>query len=137
MSQENMEIARQVAETFNCAYAEGATDLYELLDPEVEWLPIKAILEGTRYRGHDGVREWIGELRRDWTTFQLRTEQFRDLGDNGVLVLGTWRAQPRGGEVLLDIPQAAWLLQFQNGKVVRMETFTERKKALEAAGLVE
>ena len=27
MSQENVEIARQVAETFNYAYAEGATDL--------------------------------------------------------------------------------------------------------------
>ena len=132
-----MEIARQVAETFNRAYGEGSPDLYELLDPDVEWVPIKALLEGTTYRGHQGVQRWIEELRQDWAAFELRPEQFRDLGDNGVLVLGTWRAQGRGGKVLLDVPQAAWLLQYRKGKVVRMQTFTERKKALEAAGLGE
>jgi ketosteroid isomerase-like protein len=138
MSQENVEIARQVAEAFNRAYAEGSTDLYELLDPDVEWVPIKAVLEGTGgYRGHEGVRQWIEELRRDWVAFETRPEQFRDLGDSGVLALGTWHAKGRGGDVLLDVPQAAWLLQYRNGKVVRMQSFTERKKALEAAGLSE
>jgi hypothetical protein len=38
---------------------------------------------------------------------------------------------------LLDIPQAAWLIQLRNGKVARLQTFTERRKALEAAGLSE
>ena len=138
MSQENVEIARRVSEEFNRAYAEGTTDLYELLDPDVEWVPIKAILEGTSgSRGHEGVRHWIEELRREWTAFETRPEQFRDLGDNGVLVLGTWRAQGRGGGVLLDIPQAAWLMRYRNGRVVKMQAFTERKKALEAAGLPE
>jgi ketosteroid isomerase-like protein len=137
MSQENVDVARQVAETFNRAYAEGSTDLYELLDPDVEWVPIKAILEGMTYHGHEGVRQWIEELKREWAAFEIRPEQFRDLGDNGVLALGTWGAQGRGGDVLLDVPQAAWLLQYRNGKVVRMQTFTERKKALEAAGLGE
>jgi hypothetical protein len=39
--------------------------------------------------------------------------------------------------VTLDFPQATWLHQFRKGKVVRMQTFTERKRALEAAGLSE
>jgi ketosteroid isomerase-like protein len=137
MSQENVEIAHQVSEAFNRAFADGTTDLYELLDPDVEWVPIKALLEGTTYRGHEGVRRWIEELRRDWAAFETRPEQFRDLGDHGVLALGTWRAQGRGGDVLLDVPQAAWLLQYRKGKIIRMQTFTERKKALEAAGLGE
>jgi hypothetical protein len=53
------------------------------------------------------------------------------------LALGSWRARGRGGDVQLDIPQAAWLIQIRNGKLVRLQTFTERKKALEAAGLSE
>jgi ketosteroid isomerase-like protein len=137
MSQENVELARQLAEVFNRAYADGSTDLYEMLDPDVEWVPIKAILEGTAYRGREGVRQWIEELKRDWAAFEIRPQEFRDLGDDRVLALGSWRARGRGGEVLLDIPQAAWLVQCRNGKVVRMETFTQRKKALVAAGLKE
>jgi ketosteroid isomerase-like protein len=83
------------------------------------------------------VRQWIEELKRDWAAFETRPEEFRDLGDDRVLALGSWRARGRGGEVLLDIPQAAWLLHYRKGKVVRMQTFTERTKALEAAGLRE
>jgi hypothetical protein len=59
------------------------------------------------------------------------------VGDEGVLVLGSWRAQGRKGEALLDIPQAAWLVQYQKGLLVRLRTFTDRAEALEAAGLEE
>ena len=50
-------------------------------------------------------------------------------------MLGSWRARGRGGEALLDFPQAAWLVQYRKGKAVRLQTFTDRKEALEAAGL--
>ena len=48
MSQENVEVARQIFEAFNRTFAEGTPDLYELLDPEVEWVPVSTLLEGTR-----------------------------------------------------------------------------------------
>ena len=138
MSQENVELARSSLEAFNRAFSEGASDLfYETLDPKVEWIPMSALLGGRRYQGHDGVRDWLEEMKRDWTSFEVRPEQFRDLGDDRVLVLGSWRAQGRRGEALLEFRQAAWLVQCRNGKQVRLETFTERKKALEAAGLPE
>jgi ketosteroid isomerase-like protein len=135
MSQENVEMARSGFEAFNRAFSEGASELYETLDPNVEWVPMSALLERTKYQGHDGVREWFEEMRRDWTSYELRPEQFRDLGDDRVLVLGSWRAKGRGGEVMLDFPQAAWLCQYRHGKLVRLQTFTEREKALEAAGV--
>jgi ketosteroid isomerase-like protein len=140
MSQENVEVVRAAFEAFNRTYAAGTTDLsafLDFIDPDVEWVPIMAILEGTTYHGHEGMRQWIEDVKRDWVAFEPRPEQFRDLGDDRVLVLGAWRAQGRGGDVLLDIPQAAWLIQIRNGKVVRLQTFTERKKALEAVGLSE
>jgi hypothetical protein len=54
MSQENVEIARRSFEAFNRTFNEGTPDLYEMLDPEVEWVPMSALLEGTAYHGHDG-----------------------------------------------------------------------------------
>jgi ketosteroid isomerase-like protein len=137
MSQENVELARQYFDAFNRWFNEGTFDFYETLDPEVEWIPMSALLEGNRYRGHDGVRQWFKEMKRDWTSYELRPEDFQDLGDDRVLVLGSWRAQGRGGEVPLDFPQAAWLVQYRNRKLVRLQTFTERDKALKAAGLSE
>jgi ketosteroid isomerase-like protein len=137
MSEENVELARQGFEAFNRTFNEGTPDFYETLDPEVEWVPMSALLEGTRHHGHDGVRHWIEDMKRDWATYEARPERFVDLGDDRVLALGSWRAQGRGGDVLLDFPQAAWILQYRKGKLVRLQTFTEREKALEAAGLSE
>jgi ketosteroid isomerase-like protein len=136
MSQENVGIAHRLFEAFNRTYAEG-TDLYELLDPEVEWIPMSAGLEGTSHHGHGEVRQWVEEMKRDWSSFETKPERYLDLGDNRVLALGIWRARGRGGDVLLDFPQASWLLQIRKGKLLRLETFTERKEALEAAELRE
>ena len=137
MSQENVEIARRGLEAFNRTFNEGTPDFYETLDPEVEWVAMSALLEGTRYHGHDGVRQWMKDMKRDWTTYETKPERFLDLGDDRVLALGTWRARGRGGDVPLDFPQAAWLLQYRKGKLIRLQTFTDREKALEAAGLSE
>jgi len=29
--------------------------------------------------GHDGVREWMEEMKRDWTTFEVRPERYLEL----------------------------------------------------------
>jgi ketosteroid isomerase-like protein len=137
MSQENVEIARRVFGAFNQAFTVGTPELYELLDPEVEWVPISALLEGTRYHGHDEVRRWIEDMKRDWTIFEVRPERFLDLTDDRVLALGTWRARGRSSGVELDSQPAAWLVQLRDDKAVRMQTFTDRAQALEAAGLRE
>jgi ketosteroid isomerase-like protein len=88
MSQENVGIAHRLFEAFNRTYAEG-TDLYELLDPEVEWIPMSAGLEGTSHHGHGEVRQWVEEMKRDWSSFETKPERYLDLGDNRVLALGS------------------------------------------------
>ena len=137
MSQEDVEIARSGFEAFNRAFSEG---------PPTSTRHSTRRSSGSRCRrswrqritgAHDEVRDWLEEMKRDWTSFEVRPEQFRDLGNGRVLALGSWRAQGRGSEVPLEFPQAAWLVQYRKGKLVRLQTFTERKQALEAAGLSE
>ena len=135
MSEENLELARRTFEAFNRAFTERADDLYALLDPDIEWIPVTAILEGRSYHGHEGVRRWIEDIKRDWEEFEPRPEDFLDLGDDRVLALGSWHARGREGDVL-DLPRAAWLAQYREGKLVRMQAFTPQE-ALEAAGLSE
>ena len=136
MSQENVEIVRRAFEAFNRTYAAGTTDLSEFLDfldPDVEWVPswpssreppttaTKGCGSGSRTQaGLGGVRAEAravpGPGRRS------------GLGPGLVACAGP------GGEALLDIPQAAWLIQIGNGRVVRLQTFTERKKPSKPPG---
>jgi ketosteroid isomerase-like protein len=134
---EALEVARRAFEAFNRTFNEGTPDLFRVLDPEIEWIPVLAVLEGRAYHGTEEVRGWLEDLKEYWTAFEVRPEQFRDLGDDRVLVLGAWRAQGRRGQVPLDFPQAAWLMHIRNGRLLRLQAFTDRREALEAAGLRE
>ena len=41
MSEENVEAARRGFEAFNRTFTEGTPDLYEMPDPEVQWVPCR------------------------------------------------------------------------------------------------
>jgi hypothetical protein len=69
---DNVEIARRSFAAFNRSVADGVEDYYEMLDPEIDWIPITALLDGRRYRGPEGVRRWVDEVRRDWRVFEIR-----------------------------------------------------------------
>jgi ketosteroid isomerase-like protein len=129
MSQENVEIVRRAFEAFN---RRDMTGFLELLDPDVEWVPILAVLEGRVYRGHKEVQRWIEDLDPDWEFFEVYYEELRDLGDR-VLIFGHWRARGRASGVESEQP-GTWLYEMKGGKVVRMHTFTDRDEGLKAAG---
>ena len=131
MSQENVEIVRRHHEAYN-RHDIGA--FLETLDPNVEWIPIMAALEGRTYRGREGVRRWLEELTTDWEIFETCPEEFHDLGDR-VLLLGHWRARGRASGVELENQPASWLYEIKGGRVLRMRTYTDRAEALEAVGL--
>jgi len=133
MSQENVELARRLHRAFN---DRDRDTLAEIFDPDVEWIPILARLEGASFRGHEGVNRWLDELDRDWAEFVTEPQEFRDLGDV-ILILGTWHARARHSGLALDAQPGAWVAQVRDGRVVRQETFTDRAEALEAVGLSE
>ena len=132
MPQENVEIVRRVFDAFN---RRDIAAFLEFLDPDVEWVPILAVLEGRVYRGHEDIRQWIADLATDWEFFEVYYEELRDLGDR-VMVSGHWRARGRASGVEVENP-GTYLYEIKDGKVVSMRTFTDRAEALDAAGLPE
>ena len=137
MSEENVEIARRSFGALNRTLAEGADDFYGFLDAEIEWIPITTLLDGRTYRGPEGVRRWVEDMRRDWAVYEIKWKNGRDLGDGRVLTFGVWDCLGRRGGVQLTFDQAAWLIELRGGKMIRLQTFVDRAKALEAAGLQE
>jgi uncharacterized protein len=131
MASENLEQVQRLSSAFN---RRDLDELLELIDGDVEWIPIMAALEGRVYRGHDGVRQWVEDLSVDWEYFETHQEEFLEIGDR-VLILGRWRARARSSGVELESEQASWLIDLQDGKIVRLQTFTDRDEAVKAAGL--
>ena len=82
------------------------------------------------------MRRWVEDLGHDWEVFETHQEEFLPAGDR-VLVLGHWHARARGSRVELKGQPASWVIDLRDGKVARLQTFTDRVEALEAAGLSE
>jgi ketosteroid isomerase-like protein len=112
--------------------------MLEELDADVEWQ--SAILgslggEATVHRGHAGVRDMLRDLYEAFSEFQVEFSDIRDLGDQ-VVAIGRWitRGEESGVEIT---PPLASVVEFKNGKAIRVRSFLDPKEALAAVGLRE
>jgi ketosteroid isomerase-like protein len=133
MSQQNIEVVRQVIEAWN--QRDINLGLTYLAD-EVEWIPAgPAAVERGIYRGHEQVAQGLEGTWEAWEEFRFEGDDFRDLDDD-VLWLG--RVQMRGGASHLEMDHE-WAIHcsVRNGKIFRIHAFSDWRKGLEAAGLSE
>ena len=128
MSAKDLEIIRVGVEALNRGDVDG---LAEALDPDVELIPLRAVLDGTVYRGHEGMRRWLADMGEDWTRFELDLQEVRELEGGQVLVRATMRLRGKSG-VALD-SSAAWLCELRGGRVSRIQFFADADSALAAA----
>ena len=133
MSQESVRVVRALFAAFADRDLDAADAVFH---PEVEIRPaIVGGPEGVVYRGLSGNRQFWADIDAAWTEFRIEPEEFRDLGEQ-VLVLGRAMARAPGSGIVLDEP-AAWIAVVCAGQIVRFRSFTDRRDALEAAGLSE
>ena len=128
MSEENVEIVRKAVE----AYARGDLDTaLTHADPDIVWNPV----EEAATQGHDAIRANLERWETDFEDFQATPEEYIDAGDQ-VLVTIHWSGRGRGSGLQVDI-RTYMVFTLRDGKTIRMDEFTERSEAFEAAGLSE
>ncbi len=127
MSRENVEVVRAWIEHFART---GEHDL-GLFDPGVEWVPLRAAIEGA-YHGHAGMLAFQAQTSEAWEKYDLDFEM-RDLGEH-VLVWGTVRTRAKSSGIEMD-GQLATIMEFRGGKIARGRTFGSQDEALKAVGL--
>ncbi len=135
MSQENVDAFKRGIEAANRRDIDA---LLEELDPEVEWH--SAILTGLGgeaavYRGHEGFRQAIRDVYEALGETHQEYPEIRDLGDR-IVAIGRIRARGRESRAETDSPHAS-VVDFKNGKVIRLRSYLDHREALEAAGLSE
>jgi ketosteroid isomerase-like protein len=127
----NLDVVRRMF----AAFAERDLEaLVELMDAEIEFLPVTANLTtgGVPYRGHDGIARYFDDVARVWPELRLFPDEFRDGGPDGVLVV-LGRVRARGGGMILDRP-TGWVFLMRDGKIARLRVYGSHEEAVEAAG---
>jgi ketosteroid isomerase-like protein len=128
MSQENVEIAQR----FLVSCAHGDLDgALAYADPKIVWNPTQ---EG-QAEGITAVRATMKRWEESFEDLELTYEETIDAGDR-VLIETHVSGRGRGSGVEVNT-RSYMLWTLQGNEVVRMDEFTERADALEAAGLSE
>jgi ketosteroid isomerase-like protein len=138
MSQENVEIVRRAFEVFS---REGPAGVISrgFWSPEIVWDASRSGLPGHGvYRGYDEATSYFED---DWfQAFPLEEWEVvvEELIDNGDQVIAMSRQRGRGATagVAAEL-ELAVICDLRDGLIVRIETYLDRAKALEAAGLRE
>jgi ketosteroid isomerase-like protein len=138
MSEENVEVVRQV---FEASAQRDAETVFSLFDSEVEWDnsqgPFKDLIGAGIYRGHEGLRRfWHEYYAEAWESIEDNLEELIDVGDRVVSVVNT-HARGRTSAVEVEYAHNAGVWTIREGKVVRVSWFQTRVEAVEAAGLSE
>jgi ketosteroid isomerase-like protein len=110
----------------------------ERIDPDVEWHPLLQVMlggEATTYRGHEGVRELFRDLKEGFTDQHVEASEVRDLGD---LLVAIGQIRGRGKESGAEAESPInWVVDFRDGRAVRVREYLDPKAALKAAALSE
>jgi uncharacterized protein len=130
MSAEDVETIRRGVEAYNSGDVEG---LIATSDPDVRLTPIRKLLEGGEYVGHEGLREFVADMDEDWTERGIDVSELRDAGDR-VLVLGDFYGTGRASGTEVRYP-VAWLCEMREGKLARLRAYTDQGQALADCGM--
>ncbi len=129
-------MSRDNADTIRLFY-EGDLDsdqIVQYLDPAVELYPgIRTPDQHTRYVGREGWREFVAGAIEVWESVEIEPKELLEATDDRMLAIDLWSFRGRDGiEIERELPT---LFSFRNGLIVRIDGFTDRAEALEAAGL--
>jgi ketosteroid isomerase-like protein len=124
MSQENVDVVRRFV-------LEDLDEALKYLDPDVVWNPS----EERGVKGVDAVRASVARWEATWDEYEVIPVEFLATGD---LVVVGLHLRGRGRRSGIESEARVYeVYRLRDGKIVRMDEFSERSEALEAFGLSE
>jgi ketosteroid isomerase-like protein len=135
MSAENVEVVRRA---WNAWISGDLSALFAMFDPEVVWDTTNFVgwPEDDVYSGSEGVRRFFEAWLAGWESYEAGVDEILDVDDVRVLVLCWQRGIGPGSRVPVEM-DFAQLCTLRRGRIWRMDAYSDRRSALQAAGLEE
>jgi ketosteroid isomerase-like protein len=137
VAQENVELVREGYALWAAQDYEGVLDfLLANAASDVEIHSRFGGFSGKPYRGPDGLRAWLAEVRETFDRFEPWLDEVRDAGDERVIAFGgiSFRARESGIDMA---EQMGWVYEFRQGRLRRMMFYGSPGEALEALAAAE
>ena len=104
---------------------------FEVYDPHMEWgwsdeFPGLAGVYEDHQDPNPRLRAWLS----GWEDWRAEAEEYLEFGDH-VVVLAIYRGRGKGSGVEIH-QQGAHVFELRDGKVVRLEIFASREKAIDS-----
>jgi ketosteroid isomerase-like protein len=137
---DKVEILRRGYEVFA---RDGVDGLMPLLDDQIEWRnppdspgnPPDSPVPGV-WHGHQGVRDWFAQSYELFDEMRFMPDEFKKLPDGRILVLLHAGVRAKQSGVAMEVPWTH-LITLRDGLIKRLQIYSDRLQALEAAGLQE
>src|SRR5215216_2233778 len=132
MSSENVEVVRRAWAAWITGDVEAVLDFF---DPDVEWdtTTFEGWPEAGVHRGRDGVRRFLEQWLDVWERFESGVDAYMDAGDDRVVVLAWQRGYGADSHAPVEMDWAQ-VCTLRGGRLLRIDAYSDRRKALEAAG---
>ncbi len=127
MSQENMEIVRQIY----AAWGQGDFTVgVSLFERNATLVIDSGLPDGGVHIGREGIRTYMTNFLEAWDLLTISADRFREAGDS-VLVGVRQTGVGQGSGIRTDINYFQ-LWTFRGGKVIRLDSIRSESEALEA-----
>jgi ketosteroid isomerase-like protein len=107
-------------------------------DPAIEWSVDASIApDATTYHGHEGVKRFWETWAEAISSMALEVEECRRVGQNRVLAITRAHGTGAGSGAPVASRRFAQIVDFREGRVVRVRLYGNVAHAREAAGVPE
>ena len=133
MAQANVELVRGA---FQVLAAEGVEASLPFFAPDVVWYTTDRWLDGSAYRGHDGIRSLDAAFAENFDDWRFEVRDIRDAQDR-VVALTEMVGRIRGSASSVSQSLGFVISDFRGGAIGSIRAFATWADALDAAGLSE
>jgi ketosteroid isomerase-like protein len=133
MSKENVTIVRVAFRAFNM---EGIDVALSFFGPDFVWYTTDRWVDGSAYRGHDGMRRLTAAFTENFDNFRFEVGDLRDAKDR-VVALIHMTGRIKGSQTPISQPVGLVVSDFRSGTFGEVRAFATWDEALKAVGLAE
>jgi uncharacterized protein len=133
MAAGNVDLIRPIYEEWGRGNWRPRFDVYH---PHMEWgwsdeFPGLAGVYEDRRDPNPRLRSWLSE----WDRWRVEVDEYLELGDH-VVALASYHGRGKGSGVEIN-QKGAHVFELRDGKVVRLEIFADREKAIESVRVAQ